>query len=149
MTLRSHAAFGVAASVAVAVALAWGFYLAGSPSTRRLERFDERRLQDLQTIAREIQRMVEDQNNKGTLKEPLPKTLEEAASRARDERLNPRDPETNEPYPFRVKDATTYELCATFARSRDSDVSVFWNHPAGRHCFTIKVLDPPLFYERL
>jgi hypothetical protein len=89
--------------------------------------------------------MVQDLDNKGTLKEPLPKTLEEAAKRARDERLNARDPETNAPYRFRFKDATTYELCATFARSRDSDASVFWNHPAGTHCFTINVLDPPPF----
>jgi hypothetical protein len=145
MTRRTHAGFAVVASVVVAFAIGWGFVLVGSPANRRLEHFDERRLQDLQTIAREIQSMVEDRNNKGTLKEPLPKTLEEAAKRARDERLNPRDPATNEPYRFRIKDATTYELCATFGRARDSDASVFWNHPAGTHCFTINVLDPPPF----
>ncbi len=114
MTLRIHAAFALAASIVVAFAVAWGFFLVGSPATRRLERFDERRLQDLQTIAREIQSMVENENKKGTLKGPLPKTLEEAAQRARDQRLNSRDPETNEPYRFRIKNETTYELCATF-----------------------------------
>jgi len=145
MTLRIHAAFAVVASVVVAVAVAWGFFLVGSPATRRLEHFDEHRLQDLQTIAREIQSMVENRNKRGTLKEPLPKTLEEAAERARDERLNPSDPETNEPYRFRINNETTYELCATFARKRDSDARVFWNHPAGKHCFTINVLDPPPF----
>ena len=30
-----------------------------------------------------------------------------------------------------------------FSLPRDSNVDVFWNHPAGRHCFTINVLDPP------
>jgi len=145
MTGRIHAAFAVAATTVVGLAVAWGFVLVGSPSTRRLERFDEQRLQDLQTIAREIQLMVEDPNEKGTLKEALPKTLEEAATRARDERVNPRDPETGEPYAYTVKSETTYELCATFARPRDWDSRVFWNHPAGAHCFTINVLDPPPF----
>jgi hypothetical protein len=145
MTLRSHAAFAIVASVVVVFAVAWGFFLVGSPATRRLERFDERRLQDLRTIAREIQSMVENHNKRGTLKEPLPKSLEQAAERARDERLNPRDPETNEPYRFLIKDETTYELCATFARKRDSDTRVFWNHPSGAHCFRINVLDPPPF----
>jgi len=145
MTLRIHVAFAVAASVVVAFAVGWGFFLVGSPATRRLERFDERRLQDLQTIAREIQSMVENPNKKGTLKESLPRTLEDAARRARDERLNPRDPETGDPYVYRIKNESTYELCATFARKRDSDSGVFWNHPAGTHCFTINVLDRPPF----
>ena len=145
MTLRIHAAFAVVASVLVVFAVVWGFFLVGSPATRRLEHFDERRLEDLRIIAREIQSMVESRNKRGTLKEPLPKTLEEAAQRAHDERLNPRDPETNEPYRFIIKNETTYELCATFARKRDSDARVFWNHSAGTHCFTINVFDPPPF----
>jgi hypothetical protein len=145
MTFRIHVIFAVVASFVVAFAVAWRFSLVGSPAARRLERFDERRLQDLRTIAREIQSMVENRNKRGTLKEPLPRTLEEAAQRARDERLNPRDPETNEPYRYRIKDETTFELCATFARARDNDARVFWNHPAGTHCFTVNVLDPPPF----
>jgi hypothetical protein len=143
MTARTHAAFAVAASIVVTFAVVWGFVLAGSPPTRRLERLDEHRLRDLQAIARAIRSMVEDPIKKGALKEPLPKTLEEAAKRARDERLSPRDPETGEPYRYTVKNATTFEICATFARRRDSDDRVFWNHPAGTHCFTINVLDPP------
>jgi len=142
MSPRIHAAFAIVASVVVASAVAWGFVLVGSPAARRLERFDEQRLQDLQTIAREIQSMVVDPNKKGRLKESLPKTLEEAAKRARNARVNPRDPETGEPYAYTVKNETTYELCATFAQRRDWDSRVFWNHPAGAHCFTINVLDP-------
>lgn len=145
MTPRIHAACAIAATTVVVLAVAWGFVLVGSPATRRLERFDEQRLQDLQTIAREIQLMVEDPNEKGTLKEALPKTLAEAASRASDERVNPRDPETGEPYGYTVKNDTTYELCAKFSRPRDWDSRVFWNHPAGAYCFTINVLDPPPF----
>jgi hypothetical protein len=145
MTSRFHTGFAIVASITVAIAVACGFVVIGSPSTRRLARFDEQRLRDLQTIAREIQLMTEDPNKKGTLKESLPKTLDEATLRARDERVNPRDPETGEPYAYRVKDETTYELCARFARKRDWDSRIFWNHPAGAHCFVINVLDPPPF----
>jgi hypothetical protein len=143
MSARFHAVFFAATTVAVVLAVAWGFYLVGSPTTRRLERFDEQRLQDLQTIAREIHALVVDREDERKLKQPLPRSLAEAANRALDERLNARDPETGEPYGYTVKDDTTYEVCATFSRARDRDSPVFWNHPQGRHCFTINVLDPP------
>jgi hypothetical protein len=142
MTCRTHAAFGVTASIVVTFAIVWGFVLAGSPAARRLERLDEQRLQDLQNIASEIQSMV-NPDKKGEIKEPLPKTLDEAAPRARAVRLNPRDPQTGEPYRYTTKNETTYVLCATFSTGRDSDYRVFWNHPAGEHCFTINGLDPP------
>jgi hypothetical protein len=143
MSPRTHAAFGVAASIVVALAIAWAFYVVGSPATRRLERFDEQRVQDLQTIAREIQFLSVDPEKKETLKQPLPQSLAEAAKRALNEKLNLRDPETGEPYGYTVKNETTYELCAAFSRPRDWDSRVFWNHPAGAHCYTINVLDPP------
>jgi hypothetical protein len=151
MSSRFHAAFALAASVVVVAAVAWGFILAGSPAGRRLERFDDQRLLDLKTIVREIQSTtvgigVTSPQDKKSVKAPLPKTLEEAARTARGERINLRDPETDEPYWYTVKNDSTYELCATFARPRDEDSSVFWNHPAGQHCFTINVLDPPPYW---
>jgi hypothetical protein len=143
MSSKFHAAFFAATSVAVALAVAWGFYLVGSPTTRRHQRFDQQRLEDLQTIAREIHALVVDREDATKLKQPLPESLAEAAKRALDERLNARDPQTGEPYGYTVKSETTYELCAKFSRERNWDSPVFWNHPPGRHCFTINVLDPP------
>jgi len=143
MTPRTHAIIGIATTIAVGAAVAWGFFVVGSPANRRAARFDEQRLEDLRTIAREIERLVVDPEDKKKLKQPLPQTLAEAASRAQNERVNPRDPETGEPYEYRVTGETTYELCATFAQARDWDALVFWNHPAGRHCFRINVIDPP------
>jgi hypothetical protein len=143
MNFRTHAMFGAAASVVVAFAIVWGFVLAGSPLSRRHERLDEQRLTDLQTIADEIQSLVVIQDGKRQLKEPLPQTLEDAVKIARGARPNPRDPETGEAYRYTVRNETTFELCARFTNERDSDVRVFWNHPAGDHCFTINVLDPP------
>jgi hypothetical protein len=140
MSPRIHATFGLIASVVVACAVGWGFVLAGSPAMRRMERFDQRRLHDLQAIAREIRMMVLDPNNEASRRQLLPKTLAEAAQRARNERLSLHDPETGEPYEYMVKSETLFELCARFTRARDSDQAVFWNHPAGSHCFTIDVL---------
>jgi hypothetical protein len=101
----------------------------------------------LQTIAREIETMVVEQGQeKKTLKAELPHTLGEASVRARNERLSVQDPETGEPCTYTVQSETTFELCATFARQREWTSGVFWNHPAGTHCFRIDVLDPPPFY---
>jgi hypothetical protein len=151
MNSRFHTLSAIIATVAVAAAIAWGFVLVGSPGGRRLERVDEERLSDLQTIVREIHSLVIDpmattEKEKTTLKTTLPKTLEELAAAARDEKINLADPETGEPYTYTIKDKTTFELCATFSRPRNENRSVFWNHPAGRHCFTINVLDPPPYY---
>ena len=143
MTTRTHALFSIAASIVVVVAVVWGVALVGSPETARLRRFDQQRLKDLQTIYREVQSLCQDKDIKDKLKRALPKTLAELAQQARSRKINLTDPETGERYVYTVKDETTYELCATFSLNRDSDVEVFWNHPSGRHCFTVHALDPP------
>ncbi len=143
MTTRIHVLFSVAMSMVVVVAVVWGVALVGSPGTARLQRFDQQRLEDLQTIFREVQSHCQDPDIKHELKRALPDTLDELAALARSERINLTDPETRQRYVYTVKDETTYELCATFLFERDSDVEVFWNHPSGRHCFTVDALDPP------
>lgn len=143
MTTRAHLGFSVAMTAVVVVAVVWGLALAGSPATARRLRFDRQRLQDLKTIYREVQSLCRDPDIKDALKRPLPETLEELAALARSERIHRVDPETGEPYAYRVVDGTTYEVCATFSLARESDVDVFWNHSPGRHCFTVDALDPP------
>ncbi len=143
MSRRFHVLFAVLATVAVVTAIGWGFFLVGSPGTRRLERFDEQRLHDLQAIAREIHSLTVEPEEPPRLKRPLPPSLAELADQARGERVTLKDPETGAAYRYRVTGESTFELCATFTSARESDASVFWNHPAGEHCFTIDVLDPP------
>jgi hypothetical protein len=145
MSPKTHAACAVVAGVVVVTAIAWGFHVVGSPSTRRLERLDEQRLQDLQTIAREIRTLVVDPEHQDKLWGVLPKSLEEAAQQAINARLSVRDPETGKPYRYTVKSASTFELCAEFSFPRDWDAAVFWNHPAGEHCFTVDVLAPAAY----
>jgi len=149
MTARTHVAFAVIASLVVGFAVVWGFVVAGSPSTRRIQLLDDRRLQDLQTIAGAIEtQSVDTAANKNAdtskrLKHPLPKTLDEAVQNDRNEKLSTLDPETGQPYSYTVVNSTTFKLCAIFSKARNADYRVFWNHPAGEHCFTIDVLDPP------
>jgi hypothetical protein len=146
MNARLHLAFTSVSAVVVALTLFWGFFLVGSPSTRRQQRFDEQRLRDLQNIAQAIQILVEDPNEKGKLKAPLPPTLADASRENQGALMNLFDPETGVEYVYRVKEDGTYDLCATFSEARHSTESVFWNHPAGEHCFTINPADPPPFY---
>ena len=143
MKARIHVIFSVTSSLVVIVAVVWGFALVGSPQTTRLQRFDQQRLNDLQTIFREIQSLCQDPDIKDELKRPLPATLDELATLARHEKINLSDPETGQRYGYTVKDGMTYELSATFSLERDSDVEVFWNHTSGKHCFTVDALDPP------
>jgi hypothetical protein len=143
MTTRIHVVFSVVFSVVVLWAVVWGVVVVGTPGTARLQRVDERRLDDLQTIFREVQSLCRDPDIKHELKRALPVTLDELAALARSERISLTDPETRQRYEYTVKDGTTYDLCATFSLERDSDVEVFWNHPSGRHCFTVDALDPP------
>ena len=143
MTTRIHAVFSVVTSMVVVVAVVWGAVLVGSPGTARVQRFDQQRLEDLQTIFREIQSLCHDPDIKDELKRALPASLDELAAQARSERINLTDPETGQRYVYMVKDEMTYELCAPFSLKRDSDVDVFWNHPSGQHCFTVEALDPP------
>lgn len=143
MTPRAHLAFAAAATLVVGATIAWGFVLAGSPATRREARFDEQRLEDLQRIAEEIQFLVNRDDDEQTLEKPLPKTLAEAAKLATGSKLNLTDPENGKEYGYKVLNQTTYELCATFSQKRDWDTAVFWNHPAGAHCFRIDVTDSP------
>ena len=125
MTTRIHNVFSVASSVVVVVTVVWGAVLVGSPGTARLQRFDQQRLNDLQTISREVQLLCHDPDIKKELKRALPDTLVELAALARSKRINLTDPVTGERYVYTVKDGTTYELCATFTLERDSDVEVF------------------------
>jgi hypothetical protein len=124
-----------AALAAVLVVLGIGFHYLGPPTNQRAIHADERRVQDLRSIAQWI----------NLRKMPLPASLTEL-TKGSQTGLN--DPVTNAPYEYRRKAGSVYELCATFAtgsapgedgfRSR----SVFWSHPAGRHCYDLDASQP-------
>jgi len=146
-TIRVHRLFAAVAGAIVLATTGWGFFMAGSPATARLQRFDDRRIEDLQTIHDEIQDFSLGQSSfeplaDRKLEHPLPATLEQVRNSAAHRRPGIQDPETGEPYPYEVVSETRYRLCGKFNFARDEEHTPVWNHPAGAHCFEFDVLEP-------
>ncbi|MEX2186102.1 MAG: DUF5671 domain-containing protein [Pirellulales bacterium] len=139
--------FQAVAVTVAAVAVVWGGVLVGSPAAERQRKFDERRVEDLRDIGREIRSMCRsdrsDDDAKSKLKRPLPKTLDEVAQAATYRKLDITDPETGAPYRYEITGESTFRLCATYSTERDQRWEVFWNHPAGDHCFDFDVFESP------
>ena len=139
-----HRSFLILSSVITAALVLYGIVLVGSPTQSRVERFDEQRVNDLRSIQSEIYNQVygsiPQKPEEKVLPKPLPKTLEEVAKNATYQKLRLTDPVTEESYTYRPR-VTTFELCATFSLSRDQSIDIFWNHPAGLHCFQFDALN--------
>ncbi|MEL7051936.1 MAG: hypothetical protein AAGM45_09125 [Cyanobacteria bacterium J06588_5] len=141
--------FAIASTVAVIVAIIGGFWLLGSPNKQRLIKLDQERVQNLETVAREIKNETSGssyENTEGTKDEPLPDRLSESI-RNRD---FAQDPVTGDVYEYNRLNDEAYELCATFATSTEADSQAQrnsgyqynnnyrWEHPEGRHCYEIE-----------
>ncbi len=140
-----------------------GFITAGSPFAERMRRFDERRVGDLQTIQSEVIYFWQ-------AKQRLPESIDELRSDLRGF-TSPRDPETEEPYEYKVLDSLQFELCAVFKTSNKEEstgndvkslpltprgayypypgypypgIDQTWLHDAERTCFE-RTIDPDLF----
>lgn len=149
--------FTKAVVIAATAVIISGFVTAGSPQTERLRRFDEKRVQDLQNIQSQIVYFWQQ-------KQSLPRDL----SRLKDSisgYLPPADPESKQPYEYRVVSDLDFELCADFKMERldfeeqtapspvgappshFSDNFNNWRHQAGRVCFQRKI-DPELYKRK-
>ena len=134
-----------------ALLIVFGFFVAGSPVAERMKRFDEQRIQSLQTIQYEIV-------NFWQTKEQLPPTLDDL----RDDIsgfILPRDPETGEPYGYTITGSNEFTLCAVFKTVNKENTGKplrkaipaspgyypapeeNWLHDAGEMCFT-RTIDP-------
>ncbi|WOD40030.1 hypothetical protein [Nodosilinea sp. E11] len=132
--------FTGAATVAVGLAIAAGFWVLGTPGRQRDIAADRQRLQDVAAIAQRLH----DRYLAETNSFELPTTLDPNELR--------NDPLTNQPYEYERLGDRTFELCATF----DTDSSTHrlrntnfnpdaarWQHPQGRHCFEFEVTEYP------
>lgn len=120
---------GGALTVVVAVSVAAGLFLAGSPSEERERRLDERRVGDLAGIA-------EAADVFWTRHGRVPATLDEL-TREPGSSVRGTDPETGAAYELLPGRGASFEVCARFARPSDAARAGdgFWRHGAGRQCF--------------
>lgn len=127
----------IAAIVVVIATLGYSIYLVGTPGQQRDVRLDERRIEDLRDISRNIDTYLE-------LNGAMPASLEEL----RGPRYYVRsieDPDSGVPYDYRVIDGTQYELCAVFTTDssdgrrgeRRSFSESAWDHGVGLTCFQL------------
>lgn len=132
----------------VAASIIAGFFLAGSPFERRIRRFDERRVSDLQFLQEEIIAYW-------TNKERLPENLALLKDDIRGITI-PKDPETGVEYEYHILGETKFALCASFKRpsallnGNQKPVSApyyegeNWEHREGRVCFE-RTIDPDIY----
>jgi hypothetical protein len=120
--------FAVAATLAAAAGLAFGLTTAGTPAIQRRIEADNRRVEDLRSLASRLSNMPTLPGSIATLDWPR------------------KDPETGKPYEYRLKNDHDYELCATFNTAGDASThwstGGFWAHPKGHACFALEKSRP-------
>jgi hypothetical protein len=129
-----------AASTAVVVVfVALGFWNNGGPARQRMQRADNRRLQDLYTLSTQIRSYWRSPGNS----QKLPVHLDELGA------VVDSDPTSRQQYEYRPGQGSDYQLCATFALSGgdnprgDRTSNTEWSHPAGRYCFKLDASHDP------
>jgi hypothetical protein len=116
--------------LASVLAAAGGLWLVGSPAEQAAQRIDDRRVQDLRTIAQALD-LHWDRHAR------LPPDLPGLVA-ALETELPLADPETGQPYGYRVLDDRRVELCANFARPSGGRLQdAIWTHGGGRQCFAL------------
>ena len=126
------------AILVVVSSVSYGIYLVGTPAVQRTLKFDQRRVSDLTDISFAVASYWEDTDR-------LPEKLTDLQGRGTFIR-SAEDPETGEPYEYRVLSEKGYELCAVFTtdsadQNRESPPpfsSRVWEHSAGRVCFGLE-----------
>jgi hypothetical protein len=129
--------------VVAALTAVLGLWLSGTPGTARQQQLDAQRVEDLHRIQNAVERYYE---TNGEVPAGI-QDLDTMPVGLRSDELS--DPESGEPYAYTRIVSVRYELCATFKKPsprprpgerRPSPAGdVFWEHPAGRHCFELKV----------
>jgi hypothetical protein len=123
-------AFGIPAAIAVAATFCVAMSVTGTPVEQRKLEADRTRVQDLRNLAIAI-KMQHDATSR------MPATVADLRARHL-------DPVTSAPYEYRVKDGSSYELCANFSAESGEDqpgvsytANTFWAHGKGRACFQV------------
>lgn len=131
----------VVSSLAVIVSIVAGFFILGSPVNQRKIRFDQQRVNSLQSIESSV-------NNYWQLHERLPATIGELGPQGKYIAL---DPETNQAYEYSPLGVKNFRVCATFDTKINQSMNQVtypsgetWDHPAGHYCFDRTVYADPI-----
>lgn len=137
--------------LAVLLSVCYGFYTAGSPQNQRLVRFDQQKVNDLQSIQSYLV------YNYWQQKGDLPPSLD-ALNDSISNFMVPKDPQTAQPYEYHVTGPRSFQLCASFNKENTAtstlpqpvgldSVNDNWNYTAGHVCFD-RTIDPALYPVR-
>jgi hypothetical protein len=126
MPVKRDTLAALLATVAVVLVVILGFWKIHGPSTQRLFRADEKRVQNLSQLANQI-------NNQYRGSKELPSALSDYQKRQF------ADPISAQPPQYSPKPPSRYQLCATFAaaspKPEPTDDFAFWVHSSGAKCF--------------
>jgi hypothetical protein len=124
----------VGAVLVVAFSVASGVQMLRSPFGERPPSDDDRRIDDLVAVTRAIEEFVADGGKlPGELDDLTPKLVR---------RSRTRDPDSEDPYEYRVTGPRAFELCAEFDEEESSpDAGERWRHDEGRQCFALEAAE--------
>ncbi len=146
-------AVGVGVAVLAVVSIFAGFVIVGTPSSARLGRFDDQKIQDLQNIQYQVVNYYQQ-------KQKLPSTLADLADPVSNNMI-PSDSQNGQTYEYHSTGNLSFQLCALFnkgARTGNTNINRAypsspvpasyglkgtenWQHAAGRVCFD-RTIDP-------
>jgi hypothetical protein len=133
--------FGIGSAIAVIACFCIGLGVAGTPNQQRRLEADGTRIRNLQDIARVLYSWHQ-RADSGKSSARLPSGLGELVAKG----ISPSqivDPETKTLYEYHVKSDSSYELCAVFSNSAESDPQFeLWLHGQGRTCFNLDASQP-------
>ena len=120
---------------AIVAAVIGGVILLGSPAKERMRKLDKRRVENLRAITSAVDLYW-------TRHKSLSPSIE-SLSKEPGLSLNTLDPETGQPYEYKVLNERNYELCTNFAFATAEEQNIyykdFWSHGPGRQCFHLEV----------
>jgi len=108
-TKLSKVLYAILATICIVVLIVFSFCIMGSPAKQRALRFDDKRIQDLQSIQWQVISFWQQ-------KEKVPENLKDLSDPILNDMI-PVDPEFEKGYTYEYtkKSAMTFELCATFS----------------------------------
>ena len=138
--------FVIVIIVIVAAVIVGGFFLVGSPQTARKQSADQQRVNDMQMIYYAVDSYFQQNTS-------LPSDLTVLQSDPKSYTANLNDPATGVPYEYRQLGDKQFELCAVFdfelvntagkTIPLENSGANFWQHSAGRSCYTLTVTNKP------